>query len=70
MLVPGDRFEGYVVDRLLGGGGELMTVVSGQDADPALVQAVVRHVRRHRKDVDVMVYDGGQERYPLLMSVE
>ncbi|MGC4943193.1 DAK2 domain-containing protein [Kribbella sp. DT2] len=59
-----------VVDRLLGGGGELMTVVSGRDADPALVEAVVRHVRRHRKDVDVMVYDGGQERYPLLIGVE
>jgi DAK2 domain fusion protein YloV len=59
-----------VVDRLLGGGGELVTVVSGRDADPALVEAVVRHVRRHRKDVDVMVYDGGQERYPLLIGVE
>ncbi len=59
-----------VVDRLLGGGGELMTVVSGRDADPALVDAVVRHVRRNRKDVDVMVYDGGQERYPLLIGVE
>ncbi|WP_432938750.1 DAK2 domain-containing protein [Kribbella sp. CA-253562] len=59
-----------VVDRLLGGGGELMTVVSGRDADPALIDAVVRHVRRHRKDVDVMVYDGGQERYPLLIGVE
>lgn len=59
-----------VVDRLLGGGGELMTVVSGRDTDPALVEAVVRHVRRHRKDVDVMVYDGGQERYPLLIGVE
>ncbi|ADB33826.1 Dak phosphatase [Kribbella flavida DSM 17836] len=59
-----------VVDRLLGGGGELLTVVSGRDADPALVEAVVRHVRRHRKDVDVVVYDGGQERYPLLIGVE
>jgi dihydroxyacetone kinase-like predicted kinase len=59
-----------VVDRLLGGGGELLTVVSGRDADPALVDAVVRHVRRYRKDVDVMVYDGGQERYPLLIGVE
>ncbi|MEV6287558.1 DAK2 domain-containing protein [Kribbella sp. NPDC051770] len=59
-----------VVDRLLGGGGELLTVVSGREADAELVEAVVRHVRRHRKDVDVMVYDGGQERYPLLIGVE
>jgi DAK2 domain fusion protein YloV len=59
-----------VVDRLLGGGGELLTVVTGRDADPALVEAVERHVRRNRKDVDVVVYDGGQDRYPLLIGVE
>ena len=59
-----------VVDRLLGGGGELMTVVRGQDATDELVDALVRHVRRHRKDVDVVVYDGGQVRYPLLIGVE
>ncbi|MFI7066545.1 DAK2 domain-containing protein [Kribbella sp. NPDC050124] len=59
-----------VVDRLLGGGGELLTIVTGRDAEPALVEAVERHVRRNRKDVDVVVYDGGQERYPLLIGVE
>jgi DAK2 domain fusion protein YloV len=59
-----------VVDRLLGGGGELLTIVTGRDADPGLADAVERHVRRNRKDVDVMVYDGGQDRYPLLIGVE
>jgi dihydroxyacetone kinase-like predicted kinase len=59
-----------VVDRLLGGGGELMTVVRGQEASEDLVDALVRHVRRIRRDVDVVVYDGGQERYPLLIGVE
>ncbi|QNE17606.1 DAK2 domain-containing protein [Kribbella qitaiheensis] len=59
-----------VADRLLGGGGELMTVVRGEHASPELVDALVRHVRRNRKDVDVVVYDGGQERYPLLIGVE
>lgn len=59
-----------VVDRLLGGGGELMTVVTGREVDQALVDALVRHVRRIRRDVDVVVYDGGQERYPLLIGVE
>jgi DAK2 domain fusion protein YloV len=59
-----------VVDRLLGGGGELLTVVQGRDSTPALVDALVRHVRRSRRDVDVVVYDGGQERYPLLIGVE
>ncbi|HEY0620346.1 MAG TPA: hypothetical protein VGD15_22260 [Kribbella sp.] len=47
-----------------------MTVVRGEQATPELVEALVRHVRRNRKDVDVVVYDGGQERYPLLIGVE
>jgi dihydroxyacetone kinase-like predicted kinase len=59
-----------VVDRLLGGGGELLTIVTGSDVAPGLVDAVERHVRRNRKDVDVVVYDGGQDRYPLLIGVE
>ncbi|WP_328992432.1 DAK2 domain-containing protein [Kribbella sp. NBC_01245] len=59
-----------VVDRLLGGGGELMTVVRGEGATTELVDALVRHVRRSRRDVDVVVYDGGQQRYPLLIGVE
>ena len=59
-----------VVDRLLGGGGELMTVVRGKDSTPALVDALVRHVRRSRPEVDVCVYDGAQDRYPLLIGVE
>lgn len=59
-----------VVDRLLGGGGELMTVVRGRDGTTGLVDAVVRHARRSRPEVDVCVYDGDQERYPLLIGVE
>jgi DAK2 domain fusion protein YloV len=59
-----------VVDRLLAGGGELMTVVCGRQASALLVDTVVRHVRRRRPDVEVCVYDGDQERYPLLIGVE
>jgi uncharacterized protein len=59
-----------VVDRLLGGGGELLTIVTGRDAEPNLAATLERHVRRNRKDVDVVVYDGGQDRYPLLIGVE
>lgn len=71
-LITNDLTEAAtgVIDRLLGGGGELMTVVTGKDATPELVDAVVRHARRTRFDVDVCVYDGGQERYPLLIGVE
>jgi dihydroxyacetone kinase-like predicted kinase len=47
-----------------------MTVVRGAEATDQLVDALVRHVRRNRRDVDVVVYDGGQDRYPLLIGVE
>ncbi|MBA2774083.1 MAG: DAK2 domain-containing protein [Nocardioidaceae bacterium] len=59
-----------VVDRLLSGGGEMLTVVRGIDADQALVDALEAHVRRTRAEVEIVRYDGGQQRYPLLLGVE
>ncbi|MBM7786662.1 DAK2 domain-containing protein [Tenggerimyces flavus] len=59
-----------VLARLLGGGGELVTVVTGADADAGLAAAVLEGVRATRPEVDTMVYDGGQPRYPLLIGVE
>ncbi|WP_088284069.1 DAK2 domain-containing protein [Kineosporia sp. A_224] len=59
-----------VVERLLAGGGELVTLVTGLDADPALVEAVTAHLHRTRRDVEVVVHAGGQPRYPLLVGVE
>jgi DAK2 domain fusion protein YloV len=66
-----------VLDRLLGGGGELVTIVAGAAADghPAydaaeLAARSAAWVEAHHPAVDVVVYDGGQERYQLLVSVE
>ncbi|MGN6331086.1 MAG: DAK2 domain-containing protein [Motilibacteraceae bacterium] len=59
-----------VVDRMLGPAGELVTVVTGAGAPEGLAAAVVRHVETTRPDVDTVVYDGGQARYPLLLAVE
>jgi len=59
-----------VVDRMLGSGGELVTLVTGLDADPALAEAVADHARDGRPAVDTVLYDGGQPRYPLLIGVE
>jgi DAK2 domain fusion protein YloV len=60
-----------VLGRLLGGGGEMVTLVSGaEDADGALAQACADWLEEQHPAVDVVVYDGGQERYPLLMAVE
>jgi dihydroxyacetone kinase-like predicted kinase len=60
-----------VLDRLLGGGGELVTIVTGRDDEGgALGRGCAAWVEEHHPVVDVVVYDGGQERYPLLVSVE
>ncbi len=58
-----------VLERLLGGGGELVTVVSGAEAG-GLADRCVAYLSDRHPTVDVVVYDGGQERYPLLVAVE
>jgi DAK2 domain fusion protein YloV len=59
-----------VVTRLLNGGGELLTLVTGQGAPPHLTEAVEAAVRATRPEIDTVVFDGGQDRYPLLVAVE
>ena len=58
-----------VLGRLLSGGGELVTLVAGGEA-PELAGRAAAWVDHQHPHVDVVVYDGGQERYPLLLSVE
>ncbi len=58
-----------VLERLLGGGGELVTLVGGAEAGD-LAEACEHWVQRTHPGVDVALYRGGQERYPLLMAVE
>jgi DAK2 domain fusion protein YloV len=58
-----------VVERLLGGGGELVTLVAGADAAD-LAARCAEHLGSAHPTVDVVVYDGGQPRYPLLVGVE
>ncbi len=58
-----------VVERLLGGGGELVTLVTGAGGE-GLAEHCVAWMEEHHRELDVQVYDGGQERYPLLMAVE
>ena len=65
-----DQVACDVVDRLLSPGVEMLTLVTGADTDPGLAERVGQHVRDQRVDVDVVVYDGGQEHYPLFVAVE
>lgn len=59
-----------VVTRMLGETSELVTLVTGDAAPAGLADAITSHVKLRRPDVDVVVYDGGQSRYPLLVGVE
>ncbi|MDP9822552.1 DAK2 domain fusion protein YloV [Nocardioides massiliensis] len=58
-----------VLERLLGGGGELVTIVAGVDG-AELAGRCAAHLEATHPTVDVVVYEGGQERYPLLVAVE
>jgi DAK2 domain fusion protein YloV len=64
-----DAVAAEVLDRLLAGGGELVTIVAGADAG-GLAARSASFVETAHPHVDVVVHDGGQDRYPLLMSVE
>ncbi len=59
-----------VLDRMLIGGGELVTLVAGTDADAALVDRLTDYLLATRPAVEVLPYDGGQPYYPLLVGVE
>jgi uncharacterized protein len=58
-----------ILERMLGAGGELVTLVAGPGSG-GLAQHCQEYVADRHAHVDVVVYDGGQDRYPLLMSVE
>ena len=59
-----------LVDRMLGGGGELVTLVTGVDAPDGLADRLCDHLRQTFPAAEVMVYEGGQPHYPLLVGVE
>jgi dihydroxyacetone kinase-like predicted kinase len=59
-----------LVDRLLGVGAELMTVLTGADAPAGLGELLIRHVRGRSPLTEVNVYPGGQPDYPVIIGVE
>ncbi|WP_344296367.1 dihydroxyacetone kinase, partial [Streptomyces synnematoformans] len=71
-VVGGDLAEtaAAVLDRLLAGGGELVTLVLGPDLPPGFGARLEAHVRGGHLAVDTVVYDGGSQSAPLLIGVE
>jgi uncharacterized protein len=66
-LVPTCR---DLVDRMLAGGGELVTLVTGEEAPAALGQSLRDHVADRWPFVEVQLLSGGPRRYPLVVGVE
>jgi fatty acid kinase len=58
------------LDRLLGVGGELITIIAGEDAAPGLAAEVQARIAEAAPFIEVAVFDGGQPNYPLLLGVE
>ncbi|NUR72689.1 MAG: DAK2 domain-containing protein [Hamadaea sp.] len=59
-----------LLDRLLGGGGELVTLLLGADAPAELEQVLVEHLASAWPFAEVQCLSGGQPHYPLIVGVE
>jgi dihydroxyacetone kinase-like predicted kinase len=59
-----------LIDRMLGGGGELITLVTGADAPPGLGVDLHGYVTERWPFVEVQVLAGGPPRFPLVVGVE
>lgn len=59
-----------VVDRLLGVGAELITVLVGEDAPPRAGELIAAHVRSRAPLTDVAVYQGRVTDHPVIIGVE
>ncbi|SDT77565.1 DAK2 domain-containing protein [Actinoplanes derwentensis] len=71
-VIGGDLAEvsRRLLDRMLGGGGELVTLVLGADAPPGFEEELRGHVHRTWPFIELQCYAGGQPRYHLLAGVE
>jgi hypothetical protein len=65
----GDTCRG-LLDRMLAGGGELVTLLVGAQAPEDLAPALAEHLARSWPFVEVQLFEGGQPHYPLLVGVE
>ncbi|MFD9741659.1 DAK2 domain-containing protein [Umezawaea sp. NPDC059074] len=59
-----------LVDRMLGGGGELVTAVLGADAPDDLAELLEDHLRLSHPEVELTVYQGGQPDAIIFVGVE
>ncbi|MFF4368860.1 DAK2 domain-containing protein [Streptomyces sp. NPDC001594] len=59
-----------VLERMLGSGGELVTLVLGPEAPDTLAVRLEAYVQQRHLAVDTVTYSGGRHSAPLLIGVE
>jgi hypothetical protein len=59
-----------VIDALVTDDAEMITILTGSDADESGTAGLVAHLADAHPAVDVSVIDGGQPLYPYLFGVE
>ncbi|MGH3907767.1 MAG: DAK2 domain-containing protein [Pseudonocardiaceae bacterium] len=59
-----------LVDRMLATGGELVTVLLGQQAPAEVAEVLGEHLRNRYPEVEAVLYQGGQPDSVLLLGVE
>jgi dihydroxyacetone kinase-like predicted kinase len=59
-----------LIDRLLGGGGELVTLIAGAGLPNGATARLAADLHRRRPDVECVCHDGGQPDHLLLLGVE
>jgi len=59
-----------LLDRMLGAGGELVTVLTGSQAEPGLGELLVEHVATEHRGVELVVYPGWLAGVVLVLGVE
>ena len=57
-----------VIERVLVGGKEVLTILTGEDSPP--LDGLVGALEQRHPDVEVDVHEGGQPHYPLLFVAE
>lgn len=65
-----DAVARELLDRMLIGGGELVTIVVGADASATSGDLLSDYVRATRPAVETVVHHGGQPTYPVMLGVE
>ncbi|MFM9134459.1 MAG: DAK2 domain-containing protein [bacterium] len=59
-----------ILGRMLSTGGELITVIAGEGADPGWLEQLEEWVSLHHPGVDWVLIDGGQALWPVILGVE